>query len=177
MAVQQSDIQPAETDRQWIFPSLQFTCTVNVTGWLFTESSEDFVCPTMELWNDIESTDITTDYRRSVSLTPDYYAQPQKYSEFVYICTLHYPLVVSAGTVIGFLTRTANAEHPKSNVMLSHSGTLVGYNRDVLAAAILINTRTIQTSSARVIPLILPITAGKLNNLCCPKLSVFNISV
>ena len=93
----------------------------------------------------------------------------------IIVYTLHYPLVVSTGTVVGFLTRRANAKYPKSNVKLYHSGTLVGYNRDVLAAAILINTGTIQTSSARIIPLIWPITAGKLNNLYCPKLSISTI--
>ena len=154
-------MQPAETDRQWIFPGLQFTCRANLTGWIFTETSEDVVCPTLELWNDFTATSLTTDYRLSVTLTPDEFTEPTSISGFVYSCTLHTAIVVDAGAIIGFRTRSPGDGVNGSNMMLIEQGSLVGYNIDILAAVALINTATIPTSSSGVTPLIIPITTGK----------------
>ena len=167
-AVQQSDMQPAETDSQWIFPGLQFTCRNNLTGWIFTETSEDVICPTLELWNDFTTTIITTDYRLGLTLTPQNFTEPTSISGFVYSCTLHTAIVVDAGAIIGFRTRSLGDGVNMSNVMLIEQGSLVGYYRDIFVAAVLINTATTQTSSG-VTPLIVPITTGKQNkNLSVP---------
>ena len=109
---------PAESDRQWIFPSLQFTCTINLTGWIFiTNTSADVVCPTVQLWNNFTATSTTTDFLRAVSLTPDDFSDPTSLSQFVYRCTLNTPIVVNAGTVVGYITRSPGGTEPESTVM------------------------------------------------------------
>ena len=119
-------MRPAESDRQWIFPSLQFTCTVNLTGWIFiTNTSDDVVCP---LWNNYNATDNFT----LKSLTPDKFTSPKNVDPpTVYRCTLSTPIVVDAGTAVGFLTRSPGGTEPKSSVMLVQSGDLVGYSRGI----------------------------------------------
>ena len=157
MAVEESELQPAETDRQWIFPSLRFTCTATVTGWIFTDTSQDVVCPSIEIWNDNTATPIETDYRRNVSLEPNDYAEPISLSQNVYSCSLLTPLAVDVGKVVGFQTRS---ESPISSVQLIDGGTsLVGYRRE--ATSTLFNTAFTLTSSSGQIPLIIPITVGK----------------
>jgi hypothetical protein len=162
-AVQQTDIQPAEPDRQWIFPSLQFSCTVNLTGWVFTETSEDVVCPTLQLWDNFTATtSITTDFRLRASLTPDSFTDPTIVSQFVYSCTLKTPIVVDVGTVLGFLTRSPSETVPKSNVMFLQSGNLVGYSIGLLSAATIFNTAALQTLMfSGITPLITPIMADE----------------
>ena len=128
MAVPQSDMQPALTNRQWIFPSLQFTCTATVTGWIFTETSEDIVCPTLELWNDRPFTDTETDYIKIMTLTPDNYTVPTRLSDFVHSCTLNSPVTVSAGTVIGFLTSPQSEGVLKSDVQLIQRENSIGHH-------------------------------------------------
>ena len=169
-------MQSAETDRQWIFPGLQFTCRTNLTGWIFTETSEDVVCPTLELWNNFTATSLTTDYRLSVTLTPDNFTEPTTLSGFVYSCTLHTAIVVDAGAVIGFKTRSPGDGVNRSNVMLIEQGNLVGYYRDIFAAAALINTAIIPSSSG-VTPLIIPITTGKQNKNLGVPLPMFHTIV
>ena len=157
--VQQGDMGPAESDRQWIFPSLQFTCTVNLTGWLFSiDSSDDVVCPTVQLWNNFTATSTTTDFLRVASLTPDDFTDPTSLSQFVYRCTLNTPIVVNAGTVVGFLIRSPGGTEPNSSVMLQ-SGDLVGYSRNILSAATIFNIATAQT--IMLTPLITPVIESK----------------
>ena len=160
-------MQPAEADRQWIFPSLQFSCTVNLTGWIFTETSEDVVCPTLQLWDNFTATtSITTDFIFRASLTTDSFTDPTSVSQFVYSCTLKTPIVVDVGTVLGFLTRSPSETVPKSNVMFLLSGNLTGYSKGILSAATIFNTAAVQALlSSGITPLITPIIAGKHNDI------------
>jgi hypothetical protein len=82
MSLEQSQMQQADADRQWIFPSIRFTCTAIVTGWIFTDTSDDVTCPTMELWIDVLAT--PTDYRRSVIPIAE------NYTELISVCLQMY---------------------------------------------------------------------------------------
>ena len=158
---QQDSTFPAETNRQWIFPSLRFTCTVNVTAWVFTvgAADADVVCPTLELWKDETSTPSPTDYTQIQLLTSSSYAQPEALSESVYRCNLITPLRVSAGTVLGFQTRSQNDNGmSRSNVqLLNTSNAQVGYYRNVARKTTFLNTAQNDEFTGSV-PLITPET-------------------
>ena len=158
MTVEQSDVQAAEADRQWIFPSLNFTCTATITGWTFIDTSGDVVCPTIELWSPAIFSPIQTDYIiLQESSPPSNYSEPISLSQYVHSCSLHTPLMVSAGTVIGFLTRSVSEDMTESHVQLISRGTLDGFSRDILAKATFINTAQHEPYSSGFIPLIAPI--------------------
>ena len=154
MAIEESDVQAADADRQWIFPSLNFTCTTTITGWTFIDTSGDVVCPIIQLWSPATFTPIETDYK---TLPPSNYSQPISLSQYVHSCSLHTPLMVSAGTAVGFLTRSVSEDMTESHVQLISRGTLDGFSRDILAKATFIDTAQHEPYSSGFIPLIAPI--------------------
>ena len=131
---------PAVTSKQWLFPSLEFTCTITVTAWLFAvkaPNDTNVVCPTLELWTELEATPgVLTDYDRVNQLTPASYHEPEAISEYVYSCTLLTPLVVSAGTVLGFLTNDSS----KIQLMNITDSSLTGYHQPIALQASFFNT-------------------------------------
>ena len=156
MTVPQSNTHPAIANKQWIFPSLRFTCTINVTAWAFTVRETDVVCPTLELWTENKFTPISTDYDRTQLLTPTDFKQPVSLSGSVYRCNLLTPVVVNAGTVLGFQTRSQNYT-PASHVQLLGSASPDKfYNRIIELASTIINTNTAQESSGSQ-PLLVPV--------------------
>lgn len=159
MTVPQSNTNPAMANKQWIFPSLRFTCTINVTAWAFTVRETDVVCPTLELWTENKFTSISTDYARTQLLTPTDFKQPDSLSGSVYRCTLLTPVEVNAGTVLGLQTRSQNY----SNTLSASHVQLLGsaspdkfYNRIIELASTIINTNTAQESSGSQ-PLLVPV--------------------
>ena len=58
------DVKLPQINRQWIFPSLRFTCSLNVTGWVFRTASNQVEpntkCPTLGLWRDNDITPSNT---------------------------------------------------------------------------------------------------------------------
>ena len=155
-------MSPAEADREWIFPSLQFTCAVNVTAWVFTVGAADtnIVCPTLELWRDNPFTLPSTDYKRTELLTPSSYTQPEALSESVYRCKLTVPLAVNAGTVLGFQTQSQGSSEimSASNLQLQNSANApVGYYRNIAQAATIFNTAQ-KSNVTGLLPLIAPET-------------------
>ena len=159
MAVEQSDVQAAEADRQWIFPSLNFTCTTTITGWTFIDTSGVVVCPIIQLWSPATFTPSQTDYREFFS--PSNYSEPISLSQYVHSCSLHTPLMVSAGTVVGFITRSVSEDMTESHVQLISRGTLDGFSRDILAKATFIDTAQHEPYSSGFTPLIAPTITGK----------------
>ena len=153
MSDQQGTGQAAESDRQWIFPSLQFTCTATITAWVFTvePSVTTIACPTVELWQELSETSTPTDYRRTAHLTSSNYTEPEAVSGAVYSCTLLTPLTVDAGTVLGF--RTSG----DSTVRLMDNDTVaVGYWQHIGLAATIFNTKQGAEVSG-LVPMITPI--------------------
>ena len=150
----------AEPNRQWIFPSLRFTCTVNVTAWVFTvgATDADVVCPTLELWRDMISPS-STDYMQIQLLTSSSYTQPEALSDSVYRCNLITPLRVSTGTVLGFRTRSQEDNGmSKSNVQLLNTANApVGYYRNIALAADIFDTAQ-NNEFTESVPLIAPET-------------------
>ena len=175
MGTSQSDAYSATPDRQWLFPSLQFTCTANVTGWVFTVAVDDdsasVTCPTLELWREHELTPSPiTDYVQSEFFTPDNYTEPERLSGSLYRCNLLTPLLVSSGTILGFRTISeSNGATFASRVQLiGNPDAPAGYWQSVQIAAALIDTNRIE-NIAGVVPLIAPVL-GKYYSFGCPSL-------
>ena len=166
MSAPQGSTHPAMANRQWIFPSLQFTCTASVIAWVFTVEAADsnVVCPTLELWRDNEFTPtLFTDYLRTEILTPENYAQPEALSDTVYRCTLLTSVVVHAGTILGF--RTISQSDSVSTVqLLERENSPVGYNRNIGTAATLFDVDSQEEIDGSV-PLIVPVI-GKYMPIC-----------
>ena len=166
MSNQQGTGQPAEADRQWIFPSLQFTCTATITAWVFTVEPS-IVCPIVELWQNNSVTLTSTDYKRTALLTSSSYAEPEAISGAVYKCTLLTPLTVTAGTVLGFMT----SEDSIVQLMNSDTAT-VGYNRHIAQASVIFNTNQGAEISG-LVPMITPLIGKWMlhimynNNMVC----------
>ena len=138
LAVEQESMEAAKTNRQWIFPGLRFTCTATITAWVFAmeASDQDVVCPILELWFDAENTPtVQTDYTRIVTLSDTSYTDDRvALSQNVYQCTLLTPLMVSAGTVLGFQTSS------ESRIQTMNASSQTGYYQPVGLSSAFINT-------------------------------------
>ena len=88
------------TVRQWVFPSMVFNCTGNVTRWIFRAQNTGLdteMFPQISTWRDIPSTPLPTDFQRisvsgSAELTGD---GP------VYEYVLQEPVSVQEGDILG----------------------------------------------------------------------------
>ena len=155
---------------QWIFPSIRFTCSVNVTAWVFRVSKNDAIptanCPTLELWMDnVNTPSSTTDYVREIIIRD--YREPQRLSPFVYHCDLITPLTVPSGTVLGFNTELPTTGSVYHVQFMAQSGT-VGFYRNVALGGVLYDTDTTLTTvqeASEIVPFIVPVY-GKLFALC-----------
>ena len=165
-----TDTIDSEPNRQWIFPSIRFTCSANVTAWVFRVSKNDAMptanCPTLELWMDnVNTPSKTTDYVRENIISN--YSEPQRLSDFVFHCDLITPLMVPSGTVLGFKTALSSTESVLHVQFMAQSGT-VGFHRDMALGAILFDTDTALTTvqeASGIVPFIVPVY-GELCFLC-----------
>ena len=112
----------------------------------------------MELWQDMTLTPSVTDYSHIERLIPSNYAEPEDLTDAVYRCTLLTPIIVTAGTVVGFLTSDGSGTSPASIVQLTNSAnTLAGYSRNIERVALIFNTALGDNIITGSIPLIKPI--------------------
>ena len=96
-------VLPSNNIRQWVFPSMVFNCTGNITRWIFraeeTGNNNDKV-PRMSTWRDLVSTpSVTTDFTR---ISRSGSAEELTGNGPVYEYVLQEPVEVQEGDFMGF---------------------------------------------------------------------------
>ena len=88
------------TVRQWVFPSMVFNCTGNVTRWIFRAQDTGLdteMFPQISTWRDIPSLRLTTFQRISVSGSAEELTEDGPVYEYV----LQEPVSVQEGDILG----------------------------------------------------------------------------
>ena len=159
-------MKPSQINRQWIFPSLRFTCSLNVTGWMFRTASNQVEpntkCPTIGLWRDNDITPSNTaDYVRWINISE--FRRPERITPFVFRCNLATPLLVHTGSILGFSSKVP-ASGDVMQVQFTEQAGTVGYHRNV-GLGILFNTAvtSIVDEASGVVPLVIPLDGKKLH--------------
>ena len=88
------------TVRQWVFPSMVFNCTGNITRWIFRAQDTGLdteMFPQISTWRDIPSLRLTTFHRISVSGSVEELTGDGPVYEYV----LQEPVSVQEGDILG----------------------------------------------------------------------------
>ena len=95
-------VLPFNNVRQWIFPSMVFNCTGNITRWIFraeeTRNNNERV-PRMSTWRSNPFTVPTTDFNR---ISQSGSAEELTGNGPVYEYVLQEPVAVQEGDILGF---------------------------------------------------------------------------
>ena len=98
------------TVRQWVFPSMVFNCTGNVTRWIFRAQDTGLdteMFPQISTWRDIPSLRLTTFQRISVSGSAEELTEDGPVYEYV----LQEPVSVQEGDILGIQLPVENFQN------------------------------------------------------------------
>ncbi len=89
--------------RLWLFPSMKFNCSGNITGWIFQAESSDSgtELPRMQVWRENPISVDALDYLLQSSSGSEGELSKVGATESVYKYVLEYPVSVEEGDILG----------------------------------------------------------------------------